>query len=95
MKGLIITSLPAAVVDVALHLTCRRDARGRAGDDASARVDNGDSIASALSHGLVQLHLVLLESCIVHGSSSGRKKKRGRLSLVLQWRSLRRARGQR
>jgi hypothetical protein len=91
----LVISLPAALVDVSLHLTSRRDAWGRACDDASAGVNNGNSIASALSHGLVKLHLVLLEGVVVVRGSSRGKKERSGLSLVLQRRGIRRTRGQR
>jgi hypothetical protein len=45
---------------VVLHLAGWRNAERRARNGAGRRVDNGDSVAGTLSHGLVQLHVVLV-----------------------------------
>ena len=54
--------LPATLLlhVVVLHLAGGRNAERRARNGASRRVDNRDSVASTLSHWLVQLHVVLV-----------------------------------
>lgn len=54
--------LPATLLlhVVVLHLAGWRNAKRRARNGAGRRVDNGDSVAGTLSHGLVQLHVVLV-----------------------------------
>ena len=57
-----ILDLPATLLlhVVVLHLAGWRNAKRRARNGAGRRVDNGDSVAGTLSHGLVQLHVVLV-----------------------------------
>lgn len=54
--------LPATLLlhVVVLHLAGWRDAERRARNGAGRRVDDRDSVAGTLSHGLVQLHVVLV-----------------------------------
>lgn len=51
-------NLPPAGHVLVLHLAAWRDAERWARNGASRRVDYGDGVASALGHGLVQLHVV-------------------------------------
>ena len=56
--------LPATLLlhVVVLHLAGWRYAERRASNGARRRVDDRDSVAGTLSHGLVQLHAVLVAS---------------------------------
>lgn len=63
-KGKISTNLPSATILV-LHLSGWRDAQRWAAGAACARINNGNCIASSLSHWLMQLHLVLLRRVVV------------------------------
>lgn len=94
----IMVRLPPAA-KLVLHLTGWRDAWWRAGNGSRAWVDNGDGVARALGHWLVQLHLVLhvvlLKRGVVKRIWRCREDKgRGRLRLVLEWRAFGRARGE-
>ena len=88
--------LPATLLlhVVVLHLTGWRNAEGRARNGAGRRVDNGDSVASTLSHRLVQLHVVLVAGRrrVERIRSGGEEERRSGLNLLLQRRALRRAR---
>jgi len=96
--------LPSASILV-LHLAGRRDALRWASHGASAWVDDGDGVASTLSHRLVNLHpllllllvvnsVVLLESCLVEVGRGGQQERWSWLDRVLLRRSLRRTRGE-
>ena len=71
--------LPAALLllhVVVLHLAGWRNAERRARNRAGRRVDNRDSVASTLSHRLVQLHVVLVAGRRrVERIRSGREKE--------------------
>ena len=70
--------LPATLLlhVVVLHLAGGRNAKRRARNGAGRRVDNGDGVAGTLSHGLVQLHIVLVAGRRrVERIRSGREKE--------------------
>ena len=93
--------LPSTTVLV-LHLANRRHAWLWAGVAARARVDNGDGIARALGHRLMDLHallllsrsLVVVEGGLIEGARGRKEEGRGRLSRLLKRRCLWRARRQ-
>jgi len=84
-----------------LHLPGWRDGEGRTRDRASARVHDGNRVASTLGHRLMQLHLVM-RGLLEAGWPRPKRIRRGReeeggrrLDLLLEWRALGRARRQR
>jgi len=84
-----------------LHLPGWRDGERRTRDRASARVHDGNRVASTLGHRLMQLHLVM-RGLLEAGWPRPKRIRRGReeeggrrLDLLLKWRALGRARGQR
>lgn len=82
---------------VVLHLAGRGDAKRRARNGASRRVDDRDCVAGALRHRLVQLHAVLVAGRrrVERIRCAGEEEGRSRLNLLLQRRALRRARRER
>jgi hypothetical protein len=50
-----VARLPATSDILLLHLSGGRDRNGRARDGASGGIDDGDGVAGALSHGLVEV----------------------------------------
>lgn len=82
--------LPATRNVLLLHLSAGRDGEGGAGDQAGARVHDGDGVAGALRQRLVQLHMMLLEACrrrVERIVGARQEKCGGGLDLLLQGRA--------